>query len=374
MPSSEPRSGGAPVESWFVVVGEGSARTTLGPLPREEIARLVAAGSIGPASLVARVGAAAWSRADDDPLLTELFAESVPPLSDLADTAGPTADSAWIAAGSPRTYSFATAFRLGWLTFRRQWGPLLAVSAILIGFAVALQVPGRLADLLAPSIPGNSRGAMQALGGCVGSVLHFFVGLPLAAGAFIAGAQAVRGRLAVGDVFAGFRRYLSVLVAGLLITVAVIVVFVPLGLAAMVVAIIASQGQKAGGSDPLLWIVILVLLGILALALYITVLVRVTFALPIAADPVLSPATRPIGPWDAFVRSWRNTRRIGPSIAILFIVTGLIAIASLLLLCVGYLLIGYPLGLAVMGAMHELVNRRGPAPATAPAGAALPAT
>jgi hypothetical protein len=41
----------------------------------------------------------------------------------------------------------------------------------------------------------------------------------------------------------------------------------------------------------------------------------------------------------------------------LMIVTGIIAVATILLLCVGYILIGIPLFMANFGAMYLLVHR-----------------
>ena len=100
------------------------------------------------------------------------------------------------------------------------------------------------------------------------------------------------------------------------------------------------------------------LLGLAAaLAIFVvlagTVLMRIICAPTIAIDPAFG---RP-GVMEAFRISWRQTEGFGFSMLGLMIVAGLILVASIFLLCVGYVLVGVPVWLAVFGAMYLLVHR-----------------
>ena len=62
---------------------------------------------------------------------------------------------------------------------------------------------------------------------------------------------------------------------------------------------------------------------------------------------------------DALRLNWQATRGLGWSLMALVVVVSLIAAASVLLLCVGYVLIGVPFTLASLGAVYSMLFRRG---------------
>jgi hypothetical protein len=132
------------------------------------------------------------------------------------------------------------------------------------------------------------------------------------------------------------------------------VVYLSATIGFLVVAVAAGGLNSAAGVSAgiVSAVIIAVALGLIATAL---VFVRIIFMPAIVADPSLGS----IGVMDALRLNWRATRGLGWSLLALFVVVSMLVAASVLLLCVGYVLIGLPLGIAALGAVYTMLFRRG---------------
>jgi len=75
------------------------------------------------------------------------------------------------------------------------------------------------------------------------------------------------------------------------------------------------------------------------------------------------------GVGNAISYCWRASKGLGWPMLGVFLVVGVLASLTILLLGVGYLLIGLPLFFAMLAVMHEMVNRSGIRAPAADAGA-----
>lgn len=344
------------MDSWYVLDESTGVPRPSGPFTLEQLQGMVTAGSLVPESRVASVGSNDWIPASSDPVLAGMF-RAVPPRSPELVMPLPAGG-----AFGPAAYSFSSAFALGWASFKGRWGAWLLLGLVWFGITVAIALPQNILSFLgeAASENGNPQGgAAMALGGaCIGLVLQVFIGLPLFAGTIYASGRVHDGDTQLSNLFAGFRQYGQSLASGLLLMVASIacglVCYIPV-LVFVFLGIAIGGGRGGGAGAP---VVIGAFLGVAAaIAIFIvlagTVLMRIICAPAIAIDPAFG---RP-GVMEAFRISWRQTAGLGFSMLGLMIVAGLILVASVFLLCVGYILVGVPVWLAVFGAMYLLVHR-----------------
>ncbi len=334
--------------TWYLLESGAGDGQPSGPHDIEQMAMRASSGRLRPDSMVARVGSADWVAANADPELAGFF-RTAPPTEALApsSTAPP---GATLPPGPGGDYAFGTAFELGTTTFRRCWGHLVIVGLVFLAISVVIGVPQGIAEGIGEA--SGDRDAALALGlfgSCIGFILQVLVGLPL---------------------FMGFRRYGTVLLASLVLLAIGTALTVAAYLVALVIATIfgfsgALAGGLVGGGNgapivfgaAFLGFAVTLLVAFLLVAL---VLVRVAFVPAMVADPALG--TLSVG--EALSRNWQQTRGLGFSLVALSIVTSFLAALSILLLCVGYVLVGLPLLIAVLGAAYELVIRgkAGPPP------------
>ena len=355
--------------TWYLLESGAGDGQPSGPHDIEQMAMRASSGRLRPDSMVARVGSADWVVANADPELAGFF-RTAPPTEALApsSTAPP---GVTLPPGPGDDYAFGTALSLGITTFRRCWGHLVIVCLVFLAISVAIGMPQGISEGIGDL--SDNREAALALGlfgSCIGFILQVLVGLPLFAGLVGAAGNAVRGRTEIGDLFMGFRRYGTVLLASLVLMAIGTALTVAAYLVALVCATIfgvsgALAGGLAGGGNgapivfgaAFLGFAVALLVAFLLVAL---VLVRVAFVPAMVADPALG--TLSVG--EALSRNWTQTRGLGFSLVALSIVTSFLAALSILLLCVGYVLVGLPLLIAVLGAAYELVIRgkAGPPP------------
>jgi len=351
------------MDAWYVLDRSVSPPRPTGPFPFEELRRRAGLGSLRAQDLVARAGSSEWIAAAGDPVLAALFS-AAPPIEFDSARAG------ILRLEQPGTrtfppYSFSGAFSLATSTFSSQWATLVLIGLVGIAISAAIAMPSWIATVLGEA--SGDRGAAAAfslLASCVNLLLQILVGGPLWGGWIVAAANAVEGRGNVSDVFAGFRRYQATVVAYLLTMLISLAMGIAIGLPLVIVVALAAaiEGSGSGPAEAILVIgaVIAVVAAVLVFAL---VLVRVILAAGIAADPAFGS----IGGGEAVRLSWRASQGLGWSMFGLLLVVGLLAALSVLLLCVGYVLIGVPLMLGATGAMHVMINRRIIAAPAAPA-------
>jgi len=341
-------------DQWYVLDETAGASRAMGPLGWNELASMVAVGSLRPSTRVARVGTDVWTAASSDPGLVQLFEAAAAPLPARA------------ASALTSDYSFQAAFELGWNTFKSRWINCLLLGLVYTGCVIVVVLPQLLSTILIAaidegSLASDSTGARAAgtfvllLGSCIGYVLQVVVGIPLLAGTIYASAQIVRGQPKIDDIFQGFRRYRRALLTGLVFTlvsvVGMIAAYIPAALAG-VLAIVLNQGSNQVATVVAIVVgVALALVGIILI--WALVLVRLIFALGVAIDPTLGD----IRAIDALKLSWNKTKGLGWSLLGLLLVATILYSLSVLLLCVGIFLVGIPLFLAILGAAYALVFR-----------------
>ena len=340
------------MEQWFVLDQSSETPVPTGPYTRERIEAMVAAGAVRADTRVALAGTQHWIEASADPLLAALF-RAVPPMS-------PEGVAAPAVAADLGGYSFSAALTLAWKSFTTRWSKWFTLSIVWFVIAMLLAVPQWMSQF-AGTAAGRSddagaravAAAIVGIGGCFGLLLQVLVGLPLFAGLVYAAAEIHEGRGRLEDLFQGFRRYGTALLGGLLFAgiyfACAVAAAVPLGIS---IAVMAALSRGPAGAGVAFFIGIAVMICAL-LALMALVMLRVIHAPVIAIDPRFGNP----GVLEAFRMSWRNTAGCGLSMLALIMLAGLIAGLSVLLLCVGYVLVGIPLLASVMGAMYVLAQR-----------------
>jgi hypothetical protein len=344
---------------WYVVE---SGQPT-GPHDRVAIERMVALGRINAATKVCVVGDTAWSNASSDPVIGGLLVGMA--------NAGMTARAdAVLGASHPPlatspipeeelpAFTFGGSSQLGHKAFKAKWGVLVLIGLVYLVLSYALSVPGLIAGMLREAAQESGTSAPGALGlDLVGWLLSILVGGPLLAGVIVAGARAVRGAGQVSDLFLGFQRYGSVVLAYfvsvLLIGVAIVAAVIP-GLILLGVGVGFEFGGSSNGMGGVGALGVL-LAGLGALGASIWLMPRLIFMAALAADPSLPKE----GLEATLRRSWSLTAGKSPAMFALLFVFGLILGVSVFLLCVGMPLLGMPLFVAVQGATYATVFSAG---------------
>jgi hypothetical protein len=344
--------------TWYVLDSSGDSPRPEGPFPFEHLAKLAASGAMNVSSMVARAGSDRWVAAGDDPELAGLF-RAAPPTESFAPSGGAGLAAPGFAAPIEAPYSFGNAFDLAVKTVKSQWGPLVLAGLVTLAAYTVIGAPQWIMLAVGEASRDDDVKSWMGLGSnCFGFVVNILIGGPLFAGIALCGANAVAGRGNVADLFLGFRRYGQVLLAYLLLMAisagVTFVVYLSATIGFLVVAVAAGGLNSAAGVSAgiVSAVIIAVALGLIATAL---VFVRIIFMPAIVADPSLGS----IGVMDALRLNWRATRGLGWSLLALFVVVSMLVAASVLLLCVGYVLIGLPLGIAALGAVYTMLFRRG---------------
>ena len=346
--------------NWYVVE---SGQLT-GPHDRVAIERLVALGRITASTKVCMVGDTAWTMASQEPVIAALLAQlgaagSMSARSDMVlGAAHPPLATTPIPDEELPAFTYGGSSQLGHKAFRSRWGVLVLIGLVYMALSYALGVPGMISGLLRAAAEESGTTAPGALGlDLFGYLLSILVGGPLLSGFILAGARAVRGAGQVSDLFLGFQRYGSVVLAYvvsiLLIGVAVIAAVIP-GLLMLGLAV-GFEMSGNFGKIGLLGAVGVLLAGLGALAVSIWMAPRLVFMGALAANPSLPKE----GLESTLRRSWSLTAGKAPAMFALLFVYGLVLALSVMLLCVGLPLLGIPLFTAVQGAMYATVFSAG---------------
>ncbi len=336
---------------WYFVEN-GAA---VGPFDLTQLEAMAASGRLRRDSQSCRVGASEWIDASRDDALRELFADSSP-------IALPLSTPAMGGTVALPAFTFGGAFALAIDTFKKNWAMLLLVSVVYLVIVSVLGLPGQISNFAAGLADDQAiGGVLVGLGGCCGVLLSIFIGIPLAAGIYICGAQAIEGKLQLSDLFVGFRRYwvtiATSLLSWLLICVALAVALIP-ALTCIVVG--NAIGELLGGISIAIGI-LLAIVGYAAAMAFVGV--RLLCAATIACDP----ARAPLGVVDSLKASWHGTRGVEFPLLGYLIVAGIAVFASIFLLCIGLLLVGLPFAFAAGGAAYSMLYRRNASPVTAAA-------
>jgi hypothetical protein len=168
----------------------------------------------------------------------------------------------------------------------------------------------------------------------------FFLMPVLQTGLLFVAVRAGRGEpIAFEHMFDGFRRYWPIVGTNALLALIFVGAIVPFA-GAMGVA-----GALSGGRASI--VLVLVLIGLVTFAVLLALYVRLSFASVICLDPAAGE-----GVTGAIQRSWRITGPYWGPLTVLYIVLWLVMMGSFLLFCVGLVLLGLPLVLAITGAAY----------------------
>lgn len=230
----------------------------------------------------------------------------------------------------PQPYSFGAAFAQGWELLTARYGMILAGTAIYLGVAVLVQVAQNVISAATDPVVGFLLSVPMSL----------LVLAPFQASWMWSAVAAARGEPAgAATLVHGFDRYPQVVGLALLAFGASIVLWIPLGILAVIFAMMGPVG-----------IVLLILLAIPAGVLMGWLYIRYMLAYCIVLDD------RPgrMGVFEAVRAAFDMTRGIrGWSLLGLNLVVSLIAGLSLLLLILPFFLFGIPFVVAVTAMAYQ---------------------
>jgi hypothetical protein len=165
------------------------------------------------------------------------------------------------------------------------------------------------------------------------------------------GVKAVRGEpLKAGDIFLGFTRYWPIVGIGVLNWLIAVACIAPFACVMGIAFASLGAASRSGAASPFgLVAVIIAVLAMIVLMLFITT--RLMFASLVCLDP----RWHQTDVVECLKISWRITRSCWGGIVVVLILTGLLAMASILLLGVGLILLGWPLAICTLGAVYVIV-------------------
>lgn len=229
--------------------------------------------------------------------------------------------------GSSSAFSIGSAISLGWAAMTSQYGPLLAVTVIFLLIQVG-------ASLVGAVIPGASLITGVFLAPLTVSLAYIYV-------------RAVRGsKVEVADLFGHLKvNYWNLVLLQLILVGISIVVLIPVGI------LIAAALLLGAAVDSVAGVVGAVVVGVVAVLALAYVGVRLGYGGLLYLDA--PPGSLEV--IDALRLSWRRTAPYALPLIAMAILLGFIVMASGLLLCVGAILLGMPLALAVNAAAYDLI-------------------
>lgn len=239
----------------------------------------------------------------------------------------------------PADFTASTALSLGWTALKAQYLLILVTLVVVMLISMAA-------------------GFVPFLGIIAGIALA-----PLNAAAYYQCVRACRGeRVEIGDIFQVFGpRYLPLLLVCLLLQVIAFACAIPMIVGGFLIAL-GAAGKTAVA-------IIVVPVGIVILLAGMGAVFYVTGRLWFAQLLMFDAPAGTLEIVDSLKLSWRRTAPFGLQIVLLLLIVALIAFGSILLLGIGLLLLGIPLGAMAMAAAHCLIN---PAPEAQAASAPSP--
>jgi uncharacterized membrane protein len=227
-------------------------------------------------------------------------------------------------------------FSISHRLYAARWGLIVGVSVTAF---VLSWVLGLLTGLMDLALVGT-----DAYFNPLSTLSQILVGAPLLVGPLYVTARLFRGEPAeFADLFVGFRRWGPVVVVALLVQVIVYAVVIPFGLA------MTAVGLTAGGNPAA--IAGIAIFGLLMLGLVVWIAIRLYFATLLCADP----AGPRLGIVASIKASWDITRGHAWALFVVAVGLGILAMISLILLIVPFLLYGGPVLMCAGGVAYALV-------------------
>jgi hypothetical protein len=351
------------MDAWYLLDETASPAQPLGPYTDAQLREMVASGRVTASTRIARAGGTNWGEAGTEPVFAGLFRSAPPRSPDFTAIPYPTPVFA-------NRFSFGSGLTATFDAFKTHWKPLLAIGLVSFGVWLALSIPQIVGATIDAFAQRQEPSALNLLLMAGSILLQVFLGLPFLFGCVYAASQALRGQMRLEDTLIGFRNYGRVLV-GILFVIGVYIgcfmmAYIPFFVITMFTLIFAVGTAGAGFAlAPFIGCCGMGALFVVLLVLFALILMRVVFVPLVAIDPVIG--SRGVG--NAISYCWRASKGLGWPMLGVFLVVGVLASLTILLLGVGYLLIGLPLFFAMLAVMHEMVNRSGIRAPAADAGA-----
>ena len=186
---------------------------------------------------------------------------------------------------------------------------------------------------------------------CVGPIASIFIAPPLAGGMAILALNLVNNsQPEIGDVFKGFQNYVHFLLVYLALAVVSIVLYIPLGIGALLGAAIGNDAVT---------VLLIALTGLVSLVLILAAAARLGFAYFIVAEDLHEGSVM-----TAFRKSFDMTSRDYVNIFLTLLVAGLIGMAGALACGIG-MFVTAPIAWCMFAALYNDLKPQ--LPAVAPA-------
>lgn len=246
----------------------------------------------------------------------------------------------------------------GWTSFKLAWPLLLVASLAMIGAGIPGGVVSQIASVASSAIEASGGSPAAALAvTLVGTALSFVIGSaiqwPVAAGAAIAAVRAQRGHASdFGAILAGFRRFVPVVAAQALVSLLILGAGIPFLLSVQgPLWSFVKSGFRQIPDLSQLSLPLVFLCGALSTVLWFWLSARLSIAVIRAADPDLPR----VGAAEAIRISIERTSGHTLIAVGMIILTSTVSILGFLLCCIGFLLVGMPLGLALNAGFYRSI-------------------
>jgi hypothetical protein len=247
-------------------------------------------------------------------------------------------------------YSFSNAFSHGAAVFKRHWGVLVLMMLIAVAMSFASSFFSELLGIISPVLSLVMNYGIQ-----------IFLLTPISYGVLLVATRMARGetsvsRVSIGNMFEPFKnRYWPSVLAGLM----VFLVTFGAGIAAAIIGgavggttWLALGMPNAGQPLEIVWIIGVVVFAV-SFAIILVPLVSLMLVPVLVTDD--RSGLMPVG--RAVSTAWNLTRGKRLSIFAVVVCGGIIAALTVLLLCVGIVLVGLPYFLAIVGSAAAMLIR-----------------
>lgn len=247
-------------------------------------------------------------------------------------------------------FTFSNAWSQGIEVFKAQYVLLLAAGGIAMGVQMVQSVVGQVFSLLGQIVDPTAGMIASVLFSLIMTVL---VTWPMQVSTQYVGVAARRGeQISMPLLFRGFYRMGTAILTMFLTSLVALACAIPciLIIAPMVIMLRSGQVSTEVG------VIVIILAAMINGVAIGYVMARLYLAAGMCVDSRLGDLTAT----QSLKMSWEWTRERGWLVFGVMLTVGLVAASSVLLMCVGYFLVGVPLMLAVYGAMyHQLGFDRG---------------
>lgn len=243
-------------------------------------------------------------------------------------------------------FTFSNAWSQGIEVLKAQYGMLLAAVGITFGVQMVQSVVGQVVTLMGQLIDPTVGVVLNLLFSLLLTVL---VSWPLQVSTQYVAVAARRGeQISMQTLFRGFYRFGTSVLTMFLASLIYIACAIPSVFIIGAMFLLNRQGQIGDELAIGVGVVVALINGVAIMYM----MARLSLAQAMCVDSRLGS----LSAVDSIKMSWEWTRECAWVVFGVMLTAGIAMIASVLLLCVGYLLVGMPLVLAIYGAMYHQIG------------------